>query len=131
MRATTYGWQVCGRINVGASVWVRVGLDWKHKSRATCPPRPSSPCFQGNGCRGDDWGQSRYAAGTAAMILGQAYLAPKFFWRSLFGSLAGATTYDGSGSGLENVNLEQYARRDQIARVVRATVAEAWPPHGY
>ena len=29
---------------------------------------------------------SRYAAGTAAMILRQAYLGPKFFWRSLFGS---------------------------------------------
>ena len=51
MRATTYGWQACRRIHVGASVWV--------------------------------------------------------------------------GVGLRNVNLEQYARRDQIARVSRATVAEA------
>ena len=28
-------------------------------------------------------------------------------------------------SGLGNINLEQYARQDQIARVSRATVAEA------
>ena len=28
------------------------------------------------------------------------------------------------GSGLANINLEQHARRDQIARVARATVAE-------
>jgi hypothetical protein len=29
------------------------------------------------------------------------------------------------GSGLGNINLEQYARQDQVARVSRATVAEA------
>jgi hypothetical protein len=28
-------------------------------------------------------------------------------------------------SGLANTNLEQYTRRDQVARVSRATVAEA------
>jgi hypothetical protein len=42
-----------------------------------------------------------------------------------------ATTYGclgvraGVGVGLRNINLEQYARQDQIARVSRATVAEA------
>jgi hypothetical protein len=29
------------------------------------------------------------------------------------------------GVGLQNINLEQHARQDQIARVSRATVAEA------
>jgi hypothetical protein len=29
------------------------------------------------------------------------------------------------GGGFGNINLEQYARQDQIARVSRATVAEA------
>jgi hypothetical protein len=31
---------------------------------------------------------------------------------------------DGGGSGLTNINLEQHARQDQLARVSRATVAK-------
>jgi hypothetical protein len=37
----------------------------------------------------------------------------------------GARAGVGSGSGLGNINLEHNARQDEIARVTRATVAEA------
>jgi hypothetical protein len=38
--------------------------------------------------------------------------------------IMGGRHIGGGGSGLANINLEQHSRRDQLARVARATVAK-------
>jgi hypothetical protein len=64
--------------------------------------------------------------GEAVMILKQAYFGNKQVCvRQLMGGRHTGGSEGGNGSGLGNINLEQHTRQDQMARVSRATVAEA------
>jgi hypothetical protein len=58
------------------------------------------------------------------MILRQAYLGPKLSDLVMCIHCNICRHIGGGGSWLVNINLEQHARQDQIARVARATVAQ-------
>ena len=49
-----------------------------------------------------------------------------YIWQYMRQILGGKYIYvtNGSGSGLGNINLEQYTRQDQMTRVARATTVE-------